>query len=170
MINNTQKALIHIYKATAKLDDPSYRNLLREYAGVSSAADRRFTQAGFERVMAALETVLFERVHRGRIMNPLYGESRYITKEFHWRGRLPAEGYINSRQICKIEDLWARLCASLPGDKQTLDYLAAIIRKATGEEHVGFGALTSTQASHLIDALRDRINYARLEKDELVPF
>jgi len=161
---------IHIYKNAAALDDPSYRLLLQEHASCSSAAAKSFTQAGFERVMAALETVLFTRVDTGRVGDPV-GRSKYIKARSHWRDRLPEDGFINSRQVRKIEDLWSALCATLPKSKRNLDYLARIVAKSTGKEHVGAGALTTNEAAHLIDALQDRTNYATVsEGDDDVPF
>ncbi len=167
MIRDTQKALPHIYAGAAGLSDPAYRDQLRHAAGVASVADRSLTQAGWERIMAALETVLFLRVHAGEVADPI-GHSRYILSEFYWRRKLPREGRINSRQAYKIQDLWTRLQAYLPEDQRTLAYLAGIIRKATGKPDPGYTCLTGNEADALINALKDRLSHA-LRSSSSVP-
>jgi hypothetical protein len=174
MIHPQQKALLHIYKGAAALSDPSYRQYLAQAAGVSSAADPRFNQAGFETAMASLETVLFQRVETGEVPDPR-GRSRYIQDEYYWRNRLPRSGQITSRQAHRIEELWSDLVSFLPVHQQTLDYLGAIVRKATGKPDPGYTALTHREAACLIDALCDRIAHAHIthspdQLEEVVPF
>jgi hypothetical protein len=128
--------------------------------------------------MAALETVLFQRVHAGEVPNPI-GRRRYIASEFYWRTKLPRAGMINSRQAYKIQDLWGRLQEFLPVEHRTLSYLAGIIRKATGKPDPGYSCLTSSEAESLINALKDRLSHflrhpssviCRLSEEEAVPF
>lgn len=154
-IARTQKMLLHEYARAAHLNDPTYRNYLRAHAGVKSAADRAMSQSGFEATMAALETVLFQRVAAGEIPSPL-GVSRYIRAEFYWRKKLPQTGFINSRQAHKINELWASLTGHLPPGQSSGAYLAGIILKATGRD-VGFLSLTQPEAASLIDALQNRL-------------
>jgi hypothetical protein len=165
MIQDVQKGIIHLYARAADLSDPTYRNILREHAGVSSAADRRFSQAGFDAVMAALETALFTRVHEGNVPNPI-GRHRKIRSEFYWRHRLPQEGFITSRQAHRIEELWAGLLPYIDPEKQNKSYLRAIMVRATGRQDIGSGPLTFRQAAMVIDALQDRNAYS----GEGVPF
>lgn len=160
--------LLHIYADAARLDDPTYRSCLREHAGVVSAADPDFSQHGFDHSMAALETVLFERVHRGMVTNPL-GKNRYIRDETHWRDRLPRRGHLNTRQVYKINELWTRLQEYLDPAQRNLLYLTGIIRKATGKLDSGFSALTSSEAENLIDALKDRLSYAIANPQSEIP-
>jgi hypothetical protein len=171
MIQNKQKMLLHIYADAAGLSDPAYRDHLRHAAGVSSASDRALTQSGYERAMAALETVLFMRVHAGEVANPI-GHSRYITSEFYWRTKLPRVGFINSRQAYRIQELWNRLQEYLPPEHRTLIYLGGIIRKATGKPDPGYTCLTAAEADSLIDALKDRLAHALkpVVEEEVVPF
>jgi hypothetical protein len=174
MIQNKQKMLLHIYADAAGLSDPTYRDHLRHSAGVSSASDRALTQSGYERAMAALETVLFMRVHAGEVANPI-GHNRYITSEFYWRSKLPREGMINSRQRYRIEELWTRLQQYLAADQRTLAYLAGITRKATGKPDPGYTCFTAGEADSLIDALKDRLAHAIKQpvpspEEEVVPF
>lgn len=159
MIKAQQKALIHIYKNAARLSDLDYRDVLRRNAAVNSAADRSITQAGYERAMATLETILFARVAAGEIPTPI-GRSRWIRNEFYWRHKLPASGSINSRQAHLIERLWISLQEHLPPGARNLTYLAGILYRATGRRQVGYYALTIQQAACLIDALRDRLAHA----------
>ena len=159
MLHNRQKFYLHHYARLAQINEPTYRNILREKASCSSAADRSFGQAGFEQAMAALETVLFTRVRAGEIANPL-GSDKWIHSEFYWRRRLPRSGVINTRQAWQIEKLWAGLCPYLPHDKRNMDYLGGIIRKATGKRDAGYAALTFNEAALLIDALKDRLAHA----------
>lgn len=158
MIHNRQKALIHIYADAARLTEPAYRELLHSSAGVNSAASPRLNQGGFDRLMAALETVLFERVDTGQVHDPV-GTSRWIHDRWHWRHRLAPSACISSRQAELVRSLWTRLQALLPPQQRQLSYLAGIIHHATGKRDVGYSALTNTEASHLIDALRDRLAY-----------
>ena len=159
MLNRTQKIIIHEYARAARLADPSYRDILHAHAGMSSAADRNFTQPGFDQVMAALETVLFERVDRGEVPDPI-GHSRYIRDESHWRDRLGQHGRINSRHYHRIKQLWDQLCEWLPDDKCNAGYLAGIVCHATRKPDIGVTALTSGQAWCVIEALKDRLAHA----------
>ena len=159
MIHNSQKALIHIYKNAAQLPEQTYRDLLLRIAGVPSAADRRFSQGAFDHVMAALETVLFQRVHARQVPDPRRSVRR-IGKEYYWRERCPATGYANSRQVNRIMQLWTQLTEFLPDGQCAPDYLARVVHKATGRHVPGLQHLKSNEAGHIIDALKDRLSYA----------
>lgn len=159
MLNRTQKIIIHEYSRAARLSDPAYRDILHSRAGVGSAADRQFSQSGFDQVMAALETVLFERVERGEVPDPI-GHSHYIRDESHWRDRLGQHSRINSRQYHRIKQLWDQLCEWLPDDRCNAGYLAGIVCHATRKPDIGVTALTSGQAWCVIEALKDRLAYA----------
>lgn len=169
MIHASQKMLLHVYAGAARLSDPTYRNYLAAAAGVNSAADPSMSQSGFEAAMAALETVLFQRVAAGEVPDPR-GRNRYIRSEFYWRDKLPKAGLINSRQAHRIEGLWIALCNWLPPEQRNLEYLGRIVRKATGKRDPGITALTDREAGCLIDALKDRIAHAiRAIETESVP-
>jgi len=159
MIQNTQKHLIHEYKRAARLSDPTYRDILHARAGVGSAADQEFSQSGFDQAMAALETVLFERVDRGQVPNPI-GNNRYIRSRDYWRGRLGKHGKINSRQYQRIMQLWNQLGEWMPDDQRRPEYLAGIVCHATGKPDIGVTALNSGQAWCVIEALKDRLAHA----------
>lgn len=157
MLRRRQKMLIHIYKEAASLDDPSYRALLREHAGCSSAADPAFSNPGFDRVISALERELFSRISENRVRDPR--PSRYIKDEFYWRRRCGvdpksgAAGYITTRQAHRIDELWQKILPSLTPEQRRPEYLKGIIQKATGKPDVGLAPLTYAQAAQVIDAL-----------------
>jgi len=168
MINNRQKSLLHIYAHAAGISKPTYRNILRESAGVPSAADPGMSNSGFDRAMAALEATLFARVARGEVPDPR-GRSRWIHDEFHWRHRLPSRNGINTRRRYQIEQLWTQLCKFLPDSKCTASYLLGIVHKATGRD-VLIHQLTNHESGFVLDALRDRLSYAIKQATETVPF
>ncbi len=157
MIKPLQIKLIHIYKHAAGLSQPAYRQILRTHAGVFSSADPDMSQSGFELVMAALETILWQRVDTADAPPP---KSRFITSRWRWRERLPAPGKINSRQYRKIMQQWNQLAEFLPPGQATPAYFAGIVSHATGRPDLGASALTSAQAGMVIDALTDRLNHA----------
>ena len=159
MITKHEKKLVHIYAHAAGLGDPEYRRLLTEHTGKRSCADPEFSHADTDRALAALEAVLFDRVDRGVVPDPRR-RSRWIRDEFHFRNKHRGRGWITSRQHHKIEELWHQLSQHLPPDKAHSGYLAAIIVKATGKTDLGVTALTTHQASHLIDVLTDRLTHA----------
>jgi hypothetical protein len=156
---NSQKSLIHLYARAARLDDATYRNYLRACAGVSSAADPKFPQGGFDDLMAALERELAGRADRGEVPDPVRpgGRIRNLT---YWQSRRPSRGVINSRQAWRIQKLWTDLQPLIPPEHRTVDYLCRIVHKATGKRDTGYAALTASEANALIDALTDRINHA----------
>jgi len=159
MIEQRQKGLVHLYKNRAKLSEPTYRGILRSKAGVNSCADPSFSQSGFDAVMAAIETILFHRVDAGEISNPI-GTVRQIRDPYYWRNRLPKSRGINSRQLHRIEQLWAQLKEWLPDHHCSRDYLLGIAHKSTNRRIDGLNQLQKHEAAHLIDALTDRLAYA----------
>jgi len=65
-IGRKKKAVIHIAKSDLRLDDTSYRQILKGVAGVESAAD--LTKEGFEKVMKRFQEMGF----RGLLPSPDY--------------------------------------------------------------------------------------------------
>ena len=63
-IGRKKKAIIHIAKSDLRLDDSSYRQILKGVAGVESAAD--LTREGFEKVMKRFQEMGF----RGLLPSP----------------------------------------------------------------------------------------------------
>lgn len=166
MIEIRQKFLLHHYARAAGLSDAAYRDILRKNTGCVSAADPAFSQAGFDSSMAALETVLFDRVDRGVTPNPL-GLDRYILSPDYWRRRTAGAraGLMTTRQLNRIRSLWPLVADSLaitdPWDRVGMTYLIGIARKAAGRQVPSdLENLTLQQAHRLVDALQDRASAA----------
>lgn len=68
MINNKQKALIHIAKARLGLSDEEYRDILRTHGGAESS--KYLDGLGFERVMAFFIKLGFKYDRRRRTARP----------------------------------------------------------------------------------------------------
>lgn len=164
-LSNSQRIWIQIYRREAVLADAEYRQLLKVASGCRSSLDADWTQPAFDRVMAALETRLFTRVAIGDIPSPI-GRSRHIRSEYYWRRKLPRDGEINSRQVKLINDLWTQLAPHLPEHERAPGYFAGIVSKATGRTDVGLSRLSSADAWHVIEALKDRLTRVTSE----VPF
>lgn len=168
MIHNPQKAILHHYARAAALQEMEYRALLKRVANVASAADPDMTQHGFEAAMAALETILFERVDRREVPWP-----RRISARTYWRDRANQNrpGRINSRQFQRIMQLWTQLGEWMSDAQRTPAYFAGIVAKATGRT-LGISALTSADAAHVIEALQARLSAAirRANKPAALPF
>jgi hypothetical protein len=82
-LGRKKKAIVHIAKHDLRLDDESYRQILKGVAGVESAAD--LTDEGFEKVMTRFQALGFkgllpnpsQPVPKGRLIppgSPLEGE------------------------------------------------------------------------------------------------
>ena len=160
MLTRKEKMLLHIYKNAACLDNAAYRGILKGATGCVSASDLSFSQSDFESAMAAIETRLFQRVNSGAVPDPIEAGNRWIRSEYYWRNKLPPAGKINSRQADLIRRIWADLGPYMPEENRTPIYLAGIVRKATGKADIGITALTSAEAWHVIEALKDRLGYA----------
>lgn len=158
MISNDQKVRLHVYARAAGISEPAYRNVLRQQAGCVSAADSDFTQQGWERCMAALESILFARVDAGQVPDPR-GRSRWIHARTYWRDRLPRAGYATTRQLHRVRELWATVQTFLPPEKRGLDYLAGIVQRSVNR-NVDLAHLTYAEAAFCINALQDRISHA----------
>jgi hypothetical protein len=180
-ISAKEKMLIHVYASAAQIPDPHYRQVLRQKTGKGSCADPAFSHADADRVLAALEATLFDRVRRGDVPDPR-PRSRWIREEYHFRRRVDDPARINSRQAWAIRGLWEKLCPYLPESERTPQYMAGIVARATGRSDIGLHALSAADAGMVIDALRDRLAYAirnpgdhhaesaRICADSAVPF
>lgn len=167
-LERKQRILIQVYRRAADLNDPDYRAILAEASGCRSSMDHDWTQPAFDRTMALLETRLFARVYICEVDNPI-GKNRYIKQEFYWRRRVACGGEINSRQVHKINELWTLLTPRLKPQERNTVYFAGLVTKATGRTDVGISRLSSSDAWHVIEALKDRLGYQLREKSE-VPF
>lgn len=160
-MTRSQYAVIHKYANAAGLGQAEYRQTLKDATGQTSS--KGLTNAQFDRAMATIEARLFERVAAGKVQDP-----DWIQNEYHWRQRLPRDGFANTRLTHRLRELWHLLQDYLTPDHRTDDYLAAIIQKATGrpipdliqDGRLSWAALPATAASLAITALQDRLTHA----------
>lgn len=158
MISNQEKAVIHIYKHAAGLSDASYRQHIREAAGVASSSDPAMDHSGFTSLMVLLEISLWSRVRSGNIPDPR--PHRYITSETYWRDQQRPKSNSSAQQGYAVKGLWIALQNWINPDNRTDAYLAAIIAKATQGRATSPDTLSKSDASKVIDALRGRIRQA----------
>lgn len=161
MLARSQIITVKTYQRLAGLSDIDYRDLLRRHAGVHSC--KQLSQDGFDRVMPALEAVLWERVTAGLVKQPP------SVSPNHWRSRCPAAGMLNSRQRHRIERLWEMLGDYLPRESQTEAYLAGIVARAAGamaDDYIGpdgwiaWERIPAEAGRLAITALQDRLKHA----------
>jgi hypothetical protein len=200
-MKSLQYIRLHEYARYAGMNDLEYRNILRSSSGCVTSTDPSFDEHAFERTMASLETVLWDRVARSIVPDPRYCtvcgrplrraklascpegcEQRRLSawSESYWRDRLPREGWINSRQLWKLRQLWGLLTDYLPPEDRTEEYLAGLIARASGRSlslcvsgRLQWERIPHASATRATDALRDRLRYAvRTPKTETsdVPF
>jgi hypothetical protein len=164
-----QKAIIHIYKAAARLPDMDYRALLKSVADVASASDATLTNWHFDQVMAKIEAVLDYRIFEGFVKAPDAGKIRNLT---YWRDRLPKDGQATSRHIHELYDWWYKLQPYIQPEQRDVKYLKSIIANACRCGITGnLTELRSWQAGLAIEAVKDRLRWALKSRavEEAVP-
>lgn len=154
---NHQKALLQLYRRSARLPDLPYRGLLHEVAGVRTSTHRGLTQYHYDQVMARIEGLLDCRIAEGLCPPPA---SPRIANLHYWRNRLPRVGAANTRQIHRLYDLWRTLRPILPDNQRTDGYLLAVASRACGSPIAALTSLTASQAGLLLEALKDRLAHA----------
>jgi hypothetical protein len=136
MLERKQLGMIHVAAKKAGLDDPAYRLVLANVAGVESAKD--LSQGGFEDVMAVLED--------------LHGEGTY------WRATVAARGrFANRRLVRKIEELhgeYVRAAERAGVDPAERYKLPGLVAGACGERTRDPARLAPYQAYNLIEQLK----------------
>jgi len=145
---------VQIYRRYARLQDQEYRFLLKTHTGTTSSRDPGLTNWRFDGFMAALEARLEREIEEGVVPAPAG------VKLGYWRARLPKGGAANSRYLARIEALWTELCPLLPLQSRTPEYLAGIATHACGYRVREMHDVKAWQARLVIDALRDRLQYA----------
>lgn len=106
MISNAQKAVLHVGKSQLKLDDETYRAILREQGGVDSSTD--LTEKGFDAVMSRFDQLGFRpiggrkrrRWSNPKPSNPVTPEQQHLIAQLYeqlgWR-ELPRQMGFNKR-------------------------------------------------------------------------
>ena len=163
MISKREKYWIHQYARWARMNQPEYRDLLKRVSGKTSCADRAFSHEDVDRVMAALETILWHRIDEGIVTKPVRNVQR-----FYWRHKCPHDGMINSRLRYKLDRLWNLLADYLPAEQRNDRYLAGIMAKDAGVnpstfldgDRIAWHRIPAECARIAVEALKDRLKYA----------
>ncbi len=142
-----------------------YEDVLDRVGGVRTSL--ALSHSGFDKVMARLEAILWQRVDEGLVKAPDMKLARY-----YWRDRLPKPGMVNTRLRWKLERFWSLLRDYAPPQNRGDDYLARIIAKASGVELAqiwdGSGErpaiiwqqVPAEAARVTIEAMKDRLKHA----------
>ena len=140
-------AAIHIPKKELGLSDTEYRTILRDTAGVASAA--QLDEIGDRAVMSRLYSL--RDASRQTAVRP---------------AKTPTEA--------KIWALWYELKGYLPKQEQTLAYLLGFVRRAAGNQDVkeagDLAGLTGKESYNVIEALKRRLEQERATVAQEVPF
>ena len=140
-------AVIHILKKELGLSDTEYRTILRDTAGVASAA--QLDEIGDRAVMSRLYSL--RDASRQTAVRP---------------AKTPTEA--------KIWALWYELKGYLPKQEQTLAYLLGFVRRAAGNQDVkeagDLAGLTGKESYNVIEALKRRLEQERATVAQEVPF
>ena len=139
-------AAIHILKKELGLSDTEYRTILRDTAGVASAA--QLDEIGDRAVMSRLYSL--RDASRQTAVRP---------------AKTPTEA--------KIWALWYELKGYLPKQEQTLAYLLGFVRRAAGNQEVkeagDLAGLTGKESYNVIEALKRRLEQERATVAQEVP-
>jgi hypothetical protein len=84
MLTNAQKALIKQGQRECGLSDGEYRQVLREVAGAESSKDGKLGDRDFDRVMAYMEAICWQRIDAGASFR---GRPRVFVKRGYWKGK-----------------------------------------------------------------------------------
>ena len=140
-------AAIHLLKKELGLSDTEYRTILRDTAGVASAA--QLDEIGDRAVMSRLYSL--RDASRQTAVRP---------------AKTPTEA--------KIWALWYELKGYLPKQEQTLAYLLGFVRRAAGNQDVkeagDLAGLTGKESYNVIEALKRRLEQERATVAQEVPF
>jgi hypothetical protein len=140
-ISKKKIALVHVGKKELGLKETEYRELLRHYGGVESAAD--LDDAGFKRVIDCMKALGFwvkRRFEQTRPRDP---------------GDLPTPG-----QLKVIGHLWDDLAQYVAGARSVAFRRGFMKERCKLPE---LGPQTRAQANHLIEVLKNRV-YGEMRK------
>lgn len=147
-------AAIHILKKELGLSDADYRAILRDEAGVASAA--QLGPDGDRAVMRRLYAIRDER----------QAATSTRAAATSTRAKTPTEA--------KIWAIWYEIRGYLPEPERTVDYLLGFIRRASGNIAIktaeDIATLTKVQAYHTIEALKYRLAQEEQGVRKEVPF
>jgi hypothetical protein len=157
MWDNKTKGIAQLYRRYSGMADPAYRDLLHRITGARSSTAAHLCGAHFEALMPALEAA----AHLAEVNGMAVGKRpKKILDWYYWRKRYRAPGMATYAQLHLIAEQWALLRAYLPESERCDQYLFGIAKHATGTPFEAIHQLHSSDASLLIDALKDRLRYA----------
>lgn len=166
MLTKGEYAKVHTYARLAGLNRIEYEDLVQRATGKRTTTE--ITHAGCDRVLAALEAVLFQRYDEG-LLQPSSALKVQALDRYHYRKKLPRLGMANSRLRHKVEQLWNVLLDYLPEPDRNDVYLAAVMHVASGcdmrqivgpDRKLVWSAIPAETARLTIEALKDRLSHA----------
>lgn len=138
MLNNQQKAVIHVAKAQLGWDDNTYRDVLKAHGGTSSSVNLSY--AGFLQVMRHAKKCGFKN-RRQKAEDRGQKKSQSKCKKYDNLGHRP--GFAMPSQLRKIEARW-REAARDPSDQALRSFL---------KNQFGIGRLEWVKETHVTPIL-----------------
>lgn len=177
-IQTKQKAWAHQLKAVAFVEESEYRSALKRLTGAESLADDTLGQDDFDAIMRWLEVEICKAIAEGlisvdEVIKKVGDPWRFHQQALGKRSEQGANAYGSSRpsntatskQLWKIDAMRKNLVVFEPEVKD-FDYCKALINAAAlGPAPDDIKQLSTAQASALINALIDRLDYAKKRAD-----
>jgi hypothetical protein len=152
-----QVSIVQMYRRYSGISDEEYRLLLHQVTGCRSSRDESLDQHAFDRFMARLEVRAHLAETNGLAAGP---RPTRIRAWYYWRNRCPSGQRPSSRELWKVDRVWALLLPYLPAEQQSHEYLRSIAAHAIGRRVDHVHSLSQHQVLNLIDALTDRLAHA----------
>jgi hypothetical protein len=173
-ISNKEMAFVHMYAQMANLTEPERRQIMLDETGCWSS--KQLDRQSFERLMIALEKVLFWRVEIGQARDPRHcsrcetpmrqlrggrglcpacGHSRqiYAWTDNYWASRSTPSGKADRRTIYRLTRMFGLLSDYLPEHQRNDVYLAGIIAQSDRSAAVSYTDSSGKMLWHLVPAL-----------------
>lgn len=159
---------IQQYRRLAGLEDGAYRDLLERVTKCharSSKDPNLLPKADFDAVIIDLETRWEYRVQEGFVEAPKKLSLRYYRDKI-----LPRDtGLTTEEQVRKVYATWDELKIYLEPQKRTVGYLYGIARNSLRANVSNIRELDSAQLVYLIEALRDKLKWAKKRDARMHP-
>lgn len=159
---------IQQYRRLAGLEDGAYRDLLERVTKCharSSKDPSLLAKSDFDAVIIDLEVRWEYRVQEGFVEEPKKLSLRYYRDKI-----LPRDtGLTTEEQVRKVYSTWDELKIYLPSEKRTVGYLYGIARNSLRDDVSNIRHLNSVQLVALIEALRDKLKWAKKRDARMHP-
>jgi hypothetical protein len=159
---------IQQYRRLAGLEDGAYRDLLERVTKCharSSKDPSLLAKSDFDAVIIELETRWEYRVQEGFVEAPKKLSLRYYRDKI-----LPRDtGLTTEEQVRKVYATWDELKIYLDPQKRTVGYLYGIARNSLRTNVSNIRELDSAQLVYLIEALRDKLKWAKKRDSRMHP-